>query len=106
MAGSEGHYGAGCVRMNPSSLLQHMIAEQNTASPPARSKTKGEKLEYTKLKGQKNSNPALITVDEILLLANLLKPFSSASSRPRDSPGKERGKKPNPTPQTETKKQT
>lgn len=69
MAGCEGHCGAGCVRMNPSSLLQHMISQQNTASPPAQSKTKGEKLEYTNVRGKKpQTNPVLIAVDKILLL--------------------------------------
>lgn len=108
MAGSEGPCSAGCVRMSPSPLLQPTITEQNPASPPARSKTKGKKWEYTQVRGKKETkqtNPALITVDKILLLQTYQSPFPQLRLTKRQH-WKGEGKNPNPTPQTETKQQT
>lgn len=68
------------VRMSPSSLLQPKISEQNAVSPPAQSKTKGAKLEYTQPRGKKS---CAHHHGRKLPAANLLEPFSSASSSPK-----------------------
>lgn len=82
MAGSEGPCSAGCVRMSPSPLLQHTISEQNPASPPARSKTRGKKWEYTQVRGKKyqTNQPCSHHRGQNSAVANLPKPFSAAAS--------------------------